>query len=76
MGSYAISTTSMGAIVGQLQLVSGALLNSRGAQPANLAYTHNTQIKFAPEPGSAALIGAGAMGLIGLMIRDRRRNRA
>ena len=75
MGSYAISTTSMGAIVGQMQLVSGGLLNSRGAQPANLAHTHNTQIKFAPEPGSAALIGAGALGLFGLMIRDRKRNR-
>ena len=76
MGSYAISTTSMGGIVGQMQLVSGALLNSRGAQYSNLAATHNTQIKFAPEPGSAALIGAGALGLIGLVVRDRKRNRA
>jgi hypothetical protein len=76
VGSYAISTTSMGGIVGQMQLVSGALLNSRGAQYSNLAATHNTVIKFAPEPGSAALIGAGALGLIGLVVRDRKRNRA
>jgi hypothetical protein len=76
MGSYAISTTSMGAIVGQMQLVSGGLLNSRGAQYSNLSHTQNTVIKFAPEPGSAALISAGALGLIGLVIRDRKRNRA
>jgi hypothetical protein len=76
MGSYAISTTSMGSIVGQMQLVAGGLLNSRGAQIENLAHTQQTEIKFAPEPGSAALIGAGALGLVGLVIRDRKRNRA
>ena len=75
MGSYAITTTSLGAIQGQMQLVSGQLLNSRGASLVNLSHTHNTLIKFAPEPGSAALIGAGAIGLVGLAIRDRRRAR-
>lgn len=70
---YNSITTSGGQVFGALQLVSGGLLNSRGAEFANLAHTHNTLIKFAPEPGSAALIGAGALGLLGLAIRDRRR---
>ena len=71
------NTTSMGQITGQLQLVSGGLLQSRqlGGENSNLAHTVNTLIKFAPEPRSASLIAAGAFGLIGLVIRDRRRMR-
>ncbi|MFK7896554.1 MAG: hypothetical protein AB8G23_12000 [Myxococcota bacterium] len=78
VGFNNLNTTSMGQITGQLQLVSGALLQSRtlGGEQSNLAHTTNTLIKFAPEPGSAALLGAGALGLIGLMIRDRRSGRA
>ena len=74
VGFNNLNTTSMGQITGQLQLVSGALLQSRtlGGEQSNLAHTTNTLIKFAPEPGSAALLGAGALGLIGLIIRDRR----
>ena len=78
IGFNNLNTTTMGQITGQLQLVSGALLQSRtlGGEQSNLAHTTNTLIKFAPEPGSAALIGAGALGLIGMVIRDRRRGRA
>ena len=78
VGFNNLNTTTGGAITGQLQLVSGALLQSRtlGGTQSNLAHTTNTLIKFAPEPGSATLIGAGALGLIGLMIRDRRSGRA
>ena len=78
VGFNNLNTTTMGGITGQLQLVSGALLQSRtlGGEQNNLAHTTNTLIKFAPEPGSATLIGAGALGLIGLMIRDRRSGRA
>jgi hypothetical protein len=75
VGFNNLNTTTMGQITGQLQLVSGALLQSAGANPTNLAHTTNTLIKFAPEPGSAALIGAGALGLLGMVIRDRRRGR-
>lgn len=75
VGFNNLNTTSMGQITGQLQLVSGALLQSRAANPTNLAHTTNVLIKFAPEPGSAALIGAGALGLLGMVIRDRRRGR-
>ena len=75
VGYNNINTTTGGAITGELQLVSGALLQSRtlGGENTNLAHTTNTLIKFAPEPGSAALIGAGALGLIGLVVRDRRK---
>ncbi len=74
MGSYAVNTTAMGGLTGQMQLVSGGLLNSRGATISNLAHTHNTQIKFAPEPASAGLLGAGAVAMIAMAIRERRRN--
>jgi hypothetical protein len=76
VGSYAISTTAQGGITGQMQLVSGGLLNSRGASYSSLAHTHNTLIKFAPEPASATLIGAGALALAGLVLRDRKRKQA
>jgi hypothetical protein len=78
VGFNNLNTTTMGQITGQLQLVSGALLQSRtlGGEQTNLAHTTNTLIKFAPEPGSAALIGAGALGLIALVIRDRRQGRS
>ena len=78
VGFNNLNTTTMGQITGTLQLVSGALLQSRtlGGEQSNLAHTTNTLIKFAPEPGSAALIGAGALGLIGMVIRDRRQGRA
>ena len=77
IGFNNLTTTSMGQITGQLQLVSGGLLQSRtlGGEQSNLAHTMNTLIKFAPEPGSASLIGAGALGLIGLALRDRRQGR-
>lgn len=77
VGFNNLNSTTGGQITGELQLVSGALLQSRaiGGEQTNLAHTTNTLIKFAPEPGSAALIGAGAFGLIGMMVRDRRRSR-
>ena len=61
---------------GELLLVSGSLLQTRGSTNGNLAHTNVTLIKFTPEPGSAALIAVGALGLIGLVVHDRRRNRA
>ena len=77
VGFNTLMTTTMGGITGQLQLVSAGMLQSRqlGGEQTNLAHTVNTLIKFAPEPASASLIGAGALGLIGLVIRDRRRGR-
>lgn len=75
MGFNNINTTPMGGITGQLQLVSGHLLQSRGGINTNLGGTNMTRITFTPEPTSAALLGAGALGLIGLIVRDRRRSR-
>ena len=69
-----INVTLMGGITGQLQLVSGHLLQSRGGINTNLAGTNMTRITFTPEPASAALLGVGALGLIGLIVRDRRRS--
>jgi hypothetical protein len=75
VGYNTLMTTTMGGITGQLQLVSGGLLQSRqlGGNATNLAHSINTLVKFAPEPASASLIAAGALGLIGLAVRDRRR---
>lgn len=70
-----INVTGMGGITGQLQLVSGHLLQSRGGINTNLGGTNMTRVTFTPEPASAALLGAGALGLIGLIVRDRRRSR-
>ena len=67
--------TGMGGITGQLQLVSGHLLQSRGGSNTNLAGTNLTRVTFTPEPASAAMLGAGALGLMGMLIRDRRRSR-
>lgn len=69
-----LNVTGMGGITGQLQLVSAHLLQSRGGINTNLGGTNMTRITFTPEPTSAALLGAGALGLIGLIVRDRRRN--
>jgi hypothetical protein len=69
-----LNVTGMGGITGQLQLVSGHLLQSRGGINTNLGGTNMTRITFTPEPASAALLGAGALGLIGLIVRDRRRS--
>lgn len=69
------NVTGMGGITGQLQLVSGHLLQSRGGINTNLGGTNMTRVTFTPEPASAALLGAGALGLIGLIVRDRRRSR-
>lgn len=68
-----LNATSMGGVTGQLQLVSAHLLNTRGATVENLAGSNLTRITFMPEPGSAALIGAGVFGLIGMAASDRRR---
>jgi hypothetical protein len=74
MGFRSLMVTGMGGITGQLQLVSGHLLQSRGGINTNLAGTNMTRITFTPEPASAAMLGVGALGLIGLIVRDRRRN--
>jgi hypothetical protein len=74
MGFKNLNVTGMGGITGQLQLVSGHLLQSRGGSNTNLAGTNLTRITFTPEPASAALLGAGALGLIGLIVRDRRKS--
>jgi PEP-CTERM motif len=74
MGFENLNVTGMGGITGQLQLVSGHLLQSRGGSNTNLAGTNLTRITSTPEPASAALLGAGALGLVGLIIRDRRRS--
>lgn len=74
MGFNNLNVTGMGGITGQLQLVSGHLLQSRGGINTNLGGTNMTRITFTPEPASAALLGAGALGLIGLIVRDRRRS--
>ncbi len=74
MGFRNLNVTGLGGITGQLQLVSGHLLQSRGGQITNLAGTNATIVTFTPEPASAALLGAGALGLIGLIVRDRRRS--
>jgi hypothetical protein len=66
--------TGMGGITGQLQLVSGHLLQSRGGSNTSLTGTNVTRITFTPEPASAAMLGAGALGLLGLIVRDRRRH--
>jgi hypothetical protein len=76
MGHNTLTTTPSGRISGELLLVSGSLLQTRGSTNGNLAHTNVTLIKFTPEPGSAALIAVGALGLIGLVVHDRRRNRA
>ena len=75
MGHNTLTTTPSGRISGELLLVSGSLLQSRGSTNHNFAHTNATLIKFTPEPGSAALIAVGALGLIGLVAHDRRRNR-
>lgn len=72
MGFKNLVVTGMGGITGQLQLVSGHLLQSRGGINTNLAGTNMTRIRFTPEPASAAMLGVGALGLIGLIVRDRR----
>jgi len=72
MGFRSLMETAMGGITGTLQLVSGHLLQSRGGINTNLAGTNMTRIRFTPEPASAALLGAGELGLIGLIARDRR----
>ena len=74
MGTNMLVVTGMNGITGTLQLVSGHLLQSRGGSNTNLAGTNVTKITFTPEPASAAMLGAGALGLIGMIIRDRRRN--
>lgn len=75
MGTNMLNVTGMGGVTGVLQLVSGHLLQSRGGINTNLAGTNMTKITFTPEPASAALLGAGALGLIGLVVRDRRNRR-
>jgi hypothetical protein len=75
MGFENLNVTAMGGITGQLQLVSGHLLQSRGGINTNLAGTNMTIVTFTPEPASAALLGAGALGLAALIVRDRRRAR-
>jgi hypothetical protein len=73
MGFKNLNVTGMGGITGQLQLVSGHLLQSRGGSNTNLAGTNLTRVTFTPEPASAAMIGVGALGLLGMMLHDRRR---
>ncbi|MEZ4279804.1 MAG: hypothetical protein R3F21_09355 [Myxococcota bacterium] len=73
MGFNNLNVTGMGGITGQLQLVSGHLLQSRGGINTNLAGTNMTIVTFTPEPASAALLGAGALGLAALILHDRRR---
>jgi hypothetical protein len=73
-GFKSLMVTGMGGITGTLQLVSGHLLQSRGGINTNLGGTNMTRITFTPEPASAALLGAGALGLVGLIVRDRRRS--
>lgn len=73
-GINTLMQTTMGGITGKLQLVSGHLLQSRGGNNTNLAGTNMTIIRFTPEPASAAMLGVGALGLIGMIVRDRRRN--
>ena len=75
MGFKNLVVTGMGGITGQLQLVSGHLLQSRGGSNTNLAGTNLTRITFTPEPASAAMLGVGALGLLGVLIRGRRRSR-
>ena len=69
-------TTTMGGVTGTLQLVSGHLLQSRGGINTNLGGSNMTRLVFTPEPSSAALLGAGALGLLGLVMGGRKRNRA
>jgi hypothetical protein len=59
MGFNNLNLTGMGGITGQLQLVSGHLLQSRGGINTNLAGTNMTLVTFTPEPASAALLGDG-----------------
>ena len=73
MGFRSLMVTANNGITGTLQLVSGHLLQSRGGSNTNLAGTNMTRITFTPEPTSAAMFGAGALGLIGMVIRDLRR---
>lgn len=73
MGFKNLNVTGMGGITGQLQLVSGHLLQSRGGSNTNLAGTNLTRVTFTPEPASAAMLGVGALGLLGLVLRDRLR---
>lgn len=73
-GINTLMQTTMGGVVGTLQLVSGHLLQSRGGSNTNLGGTNLTRITFTPEPASAALLAVGAIGLAGLVVRDRRRN--
>jgi len=75
MGFNNLVETTMGGVTGTLQLVSGHLLQSRGKENTNLAGTNVTHLVFTPEPASAMMLGAGAIGLIGLVIRDRRNSR-
>jgi hypothetical protein len=74
-GFRSLMVTGMGGITGQLQLVSGHLLQSRGGINTNLAGTTMTRIKFTPEPTTGALLAAGAIALLGFGARDRRRGR-
>jgi hypothetical protein len=74
-GFNSLMQTTMGGVTGTLQLVSGHLLQSRGGINTNLGGTNLTRILFTPEPASAALLSIGALGLIGFVVRDRRRNR-
>lgn len=74
MGFENLNVTGMGGVTGTLQLVSGHLLQSRGRENTNLAGTTLTHLIFTPEPTSAAMLGAGALGLAGMILRDRRRS--
>ena len=76
MGFNDLHATPMGGITGQLQLVSGHLVQTRTEFNGFIqAGTTLTRITFTPEPGSAAMLGAGALGLSGLVVRERRRHR-